>query len=97
VGKRTGRGSRSIREKSAPVVICSKVPPNVGSNPGRRGGKPVTNRLIYSKALLLYQKKLLSLLLLLPPLVILPSKLAQMVTLLTRNLGKPSLNLSHDN
>jgi hypothetical protein len=41
-GMRIGRGNRSTRRKPAPVPL--------GSNPGRRGGKPATNRLSYGMA-----------------------------------------------
>jgi hypothetical protein len=52
-GMRIGRGNRSTRRKPNPVPLC---PPEIshdltmGSNPGRRGGKPVTNRLNYGTA-----------------------------------------------
>jgi hypothetical protein len=48
-----GRGNRSTRRKPAPAPLC---PPQIphdqtpGSNPGRRGGKPATNRLSYGAA-----------------------------------------------
>jgi hypothetical protein len=53
-GIKIGRGNRSIRRKPAPAPLC---PPQIphdqtpGSNPGRRGGKPATNRLSYGAAL----------------------------------------------
>jgi hypothetical protein len=49
-GMKIGRGNRSTRRKPAPTPIC---PPQIpldqtpGSNPGRCGGKPGTNRLSY--------------------------------------------------
>jgi hypothetical protein len=47
-----GRGNRSTRRKPAPVQLC---PPQTthacpDANPGRRGGKPATNRLSYDTA-----------------------------------------------
>jgi hypothetical protein len=40
------QGNRSTRRKPAPVPLCPpKIPHDLGSNPGRRGGKPATNRL----------------------------------------------------
>jgi hypothetical protein len=48
-----GRGNRSTRRKPAPAPLC---PPQIpldqtpGSNPGRRVGKPATNRLSYGAA-----------------------------------------------
>jgi hypothetical protein len=42
-----GGGNRSTRKKPAPAPFC---PPHPGSNPGRRGGKPATNRLSYGAA-----------------------------------------------
>jgi hypothetical protein len=53
-GMKIGRGNRSTRRKTAPEPLC---PPQIpldqtpGSNPGRRGGKPATNRLNYGAAL----------------------------------------------
>jgi hypothetical protein len=52
-GMKIGRGNWSTRRKPAPAPLC---PPQIpfyqtpGSNPGRRGGKPVTNRLSYGAA-----------------------------------------------
>jgi hypothetical protein len=49
-GKKIARGNRSTWRKPAPASLC---PPQIphdqtpGSNPGRRGGKPATNRLSY--------------------------------------------------
>jgi hypothetical protein len=47
-----GRGNRSTRRKPTPVPLC---PPQTlhacsDENPGRRGGKPATNRLSYGTA-----------------------------------------------
>jgi hypothetical protein len=50
-----GRGNRSTRRKPAPVPLC---PPQIphdqtrARTPGRRGGKPATNRLSYVTTLL---------------------------------------------
>jgi hypothetical protein len=55
-GMKIGRGTRSTRRKPAPAPLC---PPQIpldktpGSNPGRRGGKPATNRLSYGAAYVL--------------------------------------------
>jgi hypothetical protein len=54
-GMKIGRGNRSTRRKPAPAPLC---PPQIPldqtrvSNPGRRGGKPATNRLSYGAAFL---------------------------------------------
>jgi hypothetical protein len=48
-----GRGNRCTRRKPAPVLLLSTTNPtwpDPGSNPGRRGGKPATNRLRYGMA-----------------------------------------------
>jgi hypothetical protein len=51
-GMRIGRGNRSTRRKPAPVPLCPpQFPHDLGSNPGRRGGKPATNRLSCGTAL----------------------------------------------
>jgi hypothetical protein len=53
-GVKIGRGNRRTRRKPAPAPLC---PPQIpldqtpGSNPGRRGGKPATNRLSYGAAI----------------------------------------------
>jgi hypothetical protein len=46
------RGNRSIRRKPAPVSLCPPQTPHAcpAANPGRRGGKPTTNRLSYGTA-----------------------------------------------
>jgi hypothetical protein len=50
-GMRIGKGNRSTRRKPAPVPLCTpQIPHDLGSNPGRRGGKPATNRLSYGTA-----------------------------------------------
>jgi hypothetical protein len=50
-GMRIGRGNQSTRRKPAPVPLCPpQIPHDLGSNPGRRGGKPATNRLSYGTA-----------------------------------------------
>jgi hypothetical protein len=54
-GMRIGSGNRSTRRKPAPVP---QIPPDLGSNPGRRGGKPATNRLSYGAAVLPRVKQL---------------------------------------
>jgi hypothetical protein len=52
-GMKICRGNRSTRRKSVSAPLC---PPQIphdqtpGSNPGRRGGKPATNRLSYGAA-----------------------------------------------
>jgi hypothetical protein len=48
-----GRGNRSTRRKPAPVPLCPPQNPHdcPDANPGRRGGKPATNRLSYGTAL----------------------------------------------
>jgi hypothetical protein len=51
-GIKIGRGNRSTRRKPVPAPLCPPQIPHVqGSNPGRRGGKPATNRLSYGVAL----------------------------------------------
>jgi hypothetical protein len=52
-GMRIGRGNRSTRRKPVPVHFVhhkSHISWPPGSNPGRRGGKPATNRLSYGTA-----------------------------------------------
>jgi hypothetical protein len=50
-GMRIGRGKRSTRGKPVPVPLCPpKIPHDLGSNPGHRGGKPAANRLCYGTA-----------------------------------------------
>jgi hypothetical protein len=50
-GMRIGRGNRSTRRRPAPVSLCPpQISHDLGSNPGRRGGKPATNRLSYGTA-----------------------------------------------
>jgi hypothetical protein len=55
-GMKIGRGNRSTRRKPAPEPLC---PPQIphdqtqARTPGRRGGKPATNRLSYGAAFLL--------------------------------------------
>jgi hypothetical protein len=50
-GMRIGRGNRSTRRKPTPVPLCeTQTPHDLGSKPGRHGGKPMTNRLSYGKA-----------------------------------------------
>jgi hypothetical protein len=49
----SGRGNRSARREPAPVPLSLPQIPHdlsLGSNPGRRGGKPATNRLICGTA-----------------------------------------------
>jgi hypothetical protein len=52
-GMMTGRGNRNTLRKPASVPICP--PKNLtrcpDENPGRRGGKPATNRLSYGTAI----------------------------------------------
>jgi hypothetical protein len=52
-GIKIGRGNRNTRRKPAPTPLC---PPHIhlpdpGENPGRRGGKPATNRFSYGAAI----------------------------------------------
>jgi hypothetical protein len=50
-GMRIGRGNRSTRRKPVSVPLCPpQIPHDLGSNPGRRGGKPATNPLSYGTA-----------------------------------------------
>jgi hypothetical protein len=55
-GMKIGRGNRSTRKKPAPASLC---PPQIpldytwGRTRGRGGGKPATNLLSYSAALLM--------------------------------------------
>jgi hypothetical protein len=53
-GMMIGRGNRSARRKPDPVPLCPPQTPHAcpDANPGRRGGKPTTNRLSYGTALL---------------------------------------------
>jgi hypothetical protein len=52
IGGMIGGGNRSTRRKPAPVPFYPPQTPHAcpGSNPGRRGGKPATNRLSYGTA-----------------------------------------------
>jgi hypothetical protein len=50
VGGINGRGNRSTRGKPALVSMTNLSWPDLGSNPGRRGGKPSTNRLSHGMA-----------------------------------------------
>jgi hypothetical protein len=47
IGGMIGRGNRSTRRKPAPIPLCPQQTPHAcpDANPGRRGGKPATNRL----------------------------------------------------
>jgi hypothetical protein len=51
-GMRICRENRSTRRKPAPVPLCPPQIPHAwpGIEPGRRGGKPATNRLSYGTA-----------------------------------------------
>jgi hypothetical protein len=51
-GMKIGRGNRSTWRKPAPVSLCAPQNPDAcpDANPGRRGGKPATNRLSYGTA-----------------------------------------------
>jgi hypothetical protein len=52
-GMKIGRGNRSTRIKTCPSATLSTTNPtwlDPGSKPGRRGGKPATNRLSYGAA-----------------------------------------------
>jgi hypothetical protein len=51
-GMRISKGIRNTRRIPAPVPLClSQIPHDLGSNPGRRGGKPAINLLSYGTAL----------------------------------------------
>jgi hypothetical protein len=52
-GLMIGKGNRSTQRKSAPVPLCPSQTPHAcpDTNPGRRGGKPATNRLSYGTTL----------------------------------------------
>jgi hypothetical protein len=54
IGKmKIGRGNWSTRRQPAPSATLSTANPtwlDLGLNPGRRSGKPVTNRLSYGAA-----------------------------------------------
>jgi hypothetical protein len=55
-GTKTGRGNRSTRKKPAPAPLCPPQIPHDQTRthtPGRRGGKPATNRLSYGAPRLL--------------------------------------------
>jgi hypothetical protein len=63
-GMKIGRGTRSTRRFPAPVLLLSTTNPtgsDPDSNPGRRGGKPGTNRLSYGTADILILTMLLQL------------------------------------
>jgi hypothetical protein len=51
-GMMIGRGNRSTRRKPAPVPLCPPETQHAApdANPGRRGGKPATNRMNYGTA-----------------------------------------------
>jgi hypothetical protein len=52
-GMRIGRKNRSTRRKPAPAPLYPTTNPTLigpGSNPGRRGRKPASNRLSYGAA-----------------------------------------------
>jgi hypothetical protein len=51
-GMTIGRGNRSTQRKPAPVPLCPPQTPHAcpDANPGRRRGKPATNRLSYGTA-----------------------------------------------
>jgi hypothetical protein len=52
ISKMIGKGNRSTRRKPAPVPLCPPQTPHAcpDANPGRRCGKPATNRLSYGPA-----------------------------------------------
>jgi hypothetical protein len=44
-------GETEVLGENLPVVLCPlELPPDLGSNPGCRGGKPATNHLRYGTA-----------------------------------------------
>jgi hypothetical protein len=52
-GMSIGRGNRSTRRKPAPMPLCPpQIPHDLGSNPGRRGWKPATNRWSYGMTII---------------------------------------------
>jgi hypothetical protein len=55
-GMMIGRGNRSTQRKPAPVPLCPPQTPHTcpDANPGRRGGKPATNRLSYGTAIKIF-------------------------------------------
>jgi hypothetical protein len=52
------RGNRSTRRKPVSVPLCPAQTPHTCPDaiPGRRGGKPVTNRLNYGTAYIMYEE-----------------------------------------
>jgi hypothetical protein len=52
IGGMIGRGNRSTRRKPIPMPLCPPQIPHAARTrtPGRRGGKPATNRLCYGTA-----------------------------------------------
>jgi hypothetical protein len=55
-GIKIGRETEVLGETCPSATLCNTNPtwPDPGSNPGRRGGKPATNRLSYGSASLLW-------------------------------------------
>jgi hypothetical protein len=53
-GMRIGKGNRSTCRKPAQIILSTTNPTrlDLGSIPGRRGGKPATNRLHYGVTIL---------------------------------------------
>jgi hypothetical protein len=49
-GMMIGRGNRSTRRKSAPVLLCPPQTPRACPDTNSGGGKPATNRLSYGTA-----------------------------------------------
>jgi hypothetical protein len=51
-GMKIGKENRSTQRKPSPAPVCPpQIPrPNLGLNPGRRGGNPATNCLSYGAA-----------------------------------------------
>jgi hypothetical protein len=50
-GMKIGMGNRSTQRNPAPAPLCPpQIPHDPGLNPGRRSGKPATNRLSYGVA-----------------------------------------------
>jgi hypothetical protein len=56
IGGMIARGNRSTRRKPAPLLLCPPTNPTCcpDAKPGRRSGKPATNRLSYGTVYYIY-------------------------------------------